>query len=124
VKGDLKKINETNNKKLGGQEPKAPGPSDEEEQTFEPMDSIMARFSNFSERSSESNQDDDDDEEESEEFDSRATETRVSITNQSTGIIEVEMPEEETEGKHYSANIYWNRKPVFDEAEIDLSDFE
>lgn len=124
VKGDLKKINETNNKKLGGQEPKAPGPSDEEEQTFEPMDSIMARFSNFSERSSENNQDDDDDEEESEEFDSRATETRVSITNQSTGIIEVEMPEEETEGAHFSGNIYWNRKPVFDEAEIDLSDFE
>jgi len=52
VNGDLKQRNETNSKKLGGQEPKAPGASEEEEQTFEPMDSIMARFTNFSERSS------------------------------------------------------------------------
>jgi len=46
VTGDLQQRNELNNKKLGGQEPRQK--YEEEEQTFEPMESIMDRFSNFS----------------------------------------------------------------------------
>jgi len=46
VNGDLQQRNEINNKKLGGQEPRPK--FEEEEQTFEPMESIMDRFSNFS----------------------------------------------------------------------------
>jgi hypothetical protein len=90
------------------------------------MDSIMARFSNFSERSTISNQEENEDEEESEEFDSRATETRVSITDtqKDTGIIHVDMPEVESEDSAFSGNIYWNRKPEINENDLDLSDFE
>lgn len=120
--GDLRQRNETNNKKLGGQEPKTLDASEDDEQKFEPMDSIMARFSNFSKASSNNNQDDE--EEEAEEFESHTNGFEVAqARDESTGIIEVDMPAH-VEVPEYSTNIFWNRKPDVDEDTLDLSDFE
>lgn len=118
VSGDLKQRNEVNSKKLGGQEPK--NQQEEDETTFESMDSIMHRFENFSQRSQQSQDEDDDNE--AEEFDSHA-DTEAS---QTSSIIDVDLPEPQDEAEglmNYGGNVFWSRKPELDE-ELDLSDFE
>eukprot|EP00347_Sterkiella_histriomuscorum_P022039 403331901 len=74
VEGELKKSNDTNNRNLGGQQPRTSMDEDENEKDYEMnMEKIMAKFSNFnasmSNRSSSSNTDNDDEEEEEEDSD-------------------------------------------------------
>lgn len=71
VEGELRISNETNEKSLGGQQPRnQPGDDDDMEGSMS-MDSILSRFSNFSternKRETSNDNDDDDDEEEEEE---------------------------------------------------------
>ena len=121
---DLKSINEINQKKLGGQEPKPPGSPEDEEQTFQSMEDIMGRFSNFSSERQSQNQQEDEDEEEAEEFDSGAGALEPQIFSETrSGIVEVEIETHAKELMNFSTNIFWSRKPDLDE-DLDLSEFE
>lgn len=71
VEGELKKSNDTNNKNLGGQQPRNSMDEDDNDKDYEVnMEKIMAKFTNFnasmSNRSSSSNDNDDDEEEDDE----------------------------------------------------------
>jgi hypothetical protein len=87
----LANINEVNNRKLGGQEPKNPS-MDEEEQQFQSMEEIMGKFSNFS-SNRQSMQNDDDDDEEADEFDSN-TGSMDAGKQENSGIIEVDIDDQ------------------------------
>lgn len=67
VEGELQKSNETNNKNLGGQQPRNPIDDDDNDKDYEMnMEKIMAKFTNFNtnmsnkENSSQSEDDDED----------------------------------------------------------------
>jgi len=66
VEGELKRSNETNNKNLGGQQPRSSMDEDDDSKDYEMnMEKIMAKFSNFNTgMSNKSNNDDDEEEEE------------------------------------------------------------
>ena len=71
MEGELKKSNDTNNKNLGGQQPRNSMDEDDNDKDYEVnMEKIMAKFTNFnasmSNRSSSSNDNDDDEEEDDE----------------------------------------------------------
>jgi hypothetical protein len=119
AEGELKQINEINTKKLGGQEPKPAG-SEEDDQTFEPMDQIMARFSNFSSNSSAVATDDDDEEDE---FETSNQPETVFTGEQETGLVEVTIEEEQPEEKEFYGHLYWKKPLQYDIDDLDLSDF-
>lgn len=71
IDGELKRSNETNNKNLGGQQPRTSMDDDDDSKDYEMnMEKIMYKFTNFSSsmadrsNNSEENDDDDDDEDE------------------------------------------------------------
>jgi hypothetical protein len=68
VSGELLKSNTTNNRSLGGQQPRGNAADDDEDpNSYEVnMERIMAKFTNFNSSSQDSNQDDDDEDEEEE----------------------------------------------------------
>lgn len=75
VEGELKRSNDTNNKSLGGQQPRSSMSDDEGDKDYEmTMEKIMTKFSNFntalSNRQSSTENDDDDDDDDEEEEDS------------------------------------------------------
>ena len=69
--GELKRSNETNQKSLGGQQPRPSGSDDDDMEGSMSMDSILSRFSNFNtemgKRHSLNNNDDDDEDDEEDE---------------------------------------------------------
>lgn len=71
VEGELKRSNDTNNKNLGGQQPRQSIDDEDNEKDYEMnMEKIMAKFSNFNTvLSQHSNQDDDEEEDPFEEDD-------------------------------------------------------
>lgn len=66
VEGELRRSNDTNNKNLGGQQPRSSMDEDDNERDYEMnMEKIMAKFTNFStSMSNKSNNDDDEEEDE------------------------------------------------------------
>jgi len=71
VEGELKRSNDTNNKNLGGQQPRTSMDDEDDNKDYEMnMEKIMAKFTNFSSSmasmSNSSNDDDEDEEDETE----------------------------------------------------------
>lgn len=62
IEGELKRSNDTNNRSLGGQQPRSSmGDDEDNDKDYEMnMDKIMAKFSNFNVLSQKSSNDDDD----------------------------------------------------------------
>lgn len=136
---EYERMNELNTRRLGGQEPKTAGGNNEEEETnFEPMEQIMARFSNFSSRSSLSGNDEDGEEDE---FDSNGqvegadpesngadgnTEAGDTATRESAEkfIVEVTILEPEPVEVEFLTNQYWKKPLQYNIDDLDLSDFE
>lgn len=125
---ELEVINEINNKRLGGQEPKSMNGNNEEEDTnFEPMEQIMARFSNFSSNSSAQGQnDEEDDEDDCESGVQTADNSHIESQHSAAEnyIVDVEIQMSEPVVEEFFDNQYWKKPLQYNIADLDLSEFE
>ena len=83
VEGELKSSNDTNNKSLGGQQPRQSLDDDDNDKDYEMnMEKIMAKFSNFnSVLSQKSNDEEEEDEEEDQQHEHEEEEDKDAILN-------------------------------------------
>lgn len=113
VEGELKYSNDTNTKSLGGQQPRSSGMDEDDMEGSLSMDSILAKFQNFStERSKRENSHDDDEEEEDEDDEEENKDTTLDFLKDRDAQYEAteqqEPPkEQEPLQQEYLASNYW-----------------
>jgi hypothetical protein len=122
VEGELKDSNETNTKSLGGQQPRSSGMDDDDMEGSLSMDSILAKFQNFStERSKRENSHDDDEEEEDEDDEEEPKDTLDFLKDRDAQYeaAEQEPPkEQEPLQQEYLASNYW-KVELHDQASVE-----
>lgn len=123
MEGELKNSNETNTRSLGGQQPRSSGMDDDDMEGSLSMDSILAKFQNFSTERSKRENSHDDDEEEEEDEEEESKDTPLDFLKERDAQYEAAeqaapLKEEEPLQQEYLASNYW-KVELHDEKSVD-----